>query len=207
MAGQLEKMVIKNTDTNEEFRVQFNPERYSIERASTWEEKGKQATLQFGGKVRKSITLEFFFDTYADKKDVRVEWVQKLLALMEPTVSTSAGKKRPPVLLLTWGGFNFQGVLEKVSQNFTMFSEDGRPVRAIVNATFKQFSTAEEESRGNPPGDPTKSHRVKDGETLNLIAAKEYGDPSRWRVIADENRLVDPSCPVVGSLLVIPALE
>ena len=43
MAGQLEKMVIKNTDTNEEFRVQFNPERYSIERASTWEEKGKQA--------------------------------------------------------------------------------------------------------------------------------------------------------------------
>jgi len=61
--------------------------------------------------------------------------------------------------------------------------------------------------RGNPPGDPTKSHRVKDGETLNLIAAKEYGDPSRWRVIADENRLVDPSRPVVGSLLVIPALE
>ena len=138
---------------------------------------------------------------------MRVEWVQKLLALMEPTVSTSAGKKRPPVLLLTWGGFNFQGVLEKLSQSFTMFSEDGRPVRAIVNATFKQFSTAEEESRGNPPGDPTKSHRVKDGETLNLIAAKEYGDPALWRVIADENRLLDPLRPAVGSLLVIPALE
>jgi len=45
MAGQLEKMVIKNTDTNEEFRVQFNPARYSIERASTWDEKGKHAIL------------------------------------------------------------------------------------------------------------------------------------------------------------------
>jgi contractile injection system tube protein len=207
MAGALEKMIIKNTDSKQEFRVQFNPERYSIERATTWEEKGKQATLQFGGKVRKSITLEFFFDTYADGKDVRVEWVQKLLALMEPTVSTSAGKKRPPVLLLTWGGFNFQGVLEKLSQNFTMFAANGTPVRAVVNATFKQFSTAEEESHGNPPGDPTKTHRVKDGETLNLIAAAEYGDPTLWRVIADENQLIDPLRPAVGALLVIPALQ
>jgi len=207
MADTFQRLVIKNTDTNEEFKVQFNPERYSLERAATWEEKGKQATLQFGGKVRKSITFEFFFDTYAEGKDVRVEWVRKLLALMEPTVSTSAGKKRPPVLLLTWGGFNFQGVLEKLSQNYTMFLADGRPVRAVVNAIFKQFSTAEEESRNNPPGDPTKTHLVKEGDTLNLIAAQEYGDPALWRIIADENRLNDPSRLTAGSSLIIPALE
>jgi len=202
-----QKLLIENLDkSGERFEVQFNPERYAIERAATWEEKGKQATLQYGGKGRKTITLEFFFDTYEAKKDVRVEYVQKLLALMEPTVATSGGKKRPPVLLLTWGGFNFQAVLEKLSQNYTMFAEDGRPVRAVVNATFKQFSTAEEETRGNPPGDPTKTHRVKEGETISLIAAQEYGDSSLWRVIADENRLEDPRRLAVGSLLVIPPL-
>lgn len=202
-----QKLIIENLDqSGDRFEVQFNPERYSIERSALWEEKGKQATLQFGGKGRKQITLEFFFDTYADKKDVRVEYVQKLLALMEPSVETSGGRKRPPVLLLTWGGFNFQGVLEKLGQNYTLFADDGKPVRAVVNATFKQFTTAEEETRNNPPGDPTKTHRVKEGETLSIIAAQEYGDPTLWRVIADENRLTNPRVLPVGMLIAIPPL-
>src|SRR5687767_12085147 len=118
----LEKLVIENTDkAGEKFFAQFNPERYAIDRSATWEEKGKQATLQYGGKGRKSITIELFFDTYAAGKDVRVEYVQKLLALMEPTISTPGGKKRPPVLLLNWGHFTFQGVLEKLSQTYTLF--------------------------------------------------------------------------------------
>jgi nucleoid-associated protein YgaU len=204
----MQRLLIKNTDkSGEEFQVQFNPERFSIERAAQWEEKGRQATLQYGGKARKSISFELFFDTYGTTKDVRTEYVQKLLALMEPMVSTPAGKKRPPVLLLSWGQFTFQGVLEKLTQNYTMFTEDGRPVRALVTAAFKQFSTAEEEARGNPPGDPTKTHQVKEGETLNLIASKEYGDPALWRVIADANDLNRPRIVTVGSVLVVPALE
>jgi nucleoid-associated protein YgaU len=47
---------------------------------------------------------------------------------------------------------------------------------------------------------------VKEGETISLIAAQEYGDPSLWRIIADENRLEDPRRLAVGSLLVIPPL-
>ena len=202
-----EKLLIENQDAGgDSFEVQYNPERYSIERTTNWEERGKRATLQFGGKGRKSITFELFFDTYEEKKDVRTEYVQKLLAFMEATVESSGGRKRPPVLLLTWGGFNFQGVLEKLGQNYTMFGENGVPVRAIVTASFKQFTTAEEETRGNPPGDPTKTHRVIEGETLNHISSKHYGDPTLWRIIAEENRLQDPRRIDEGTLLVIPPL-
>lgn len=208
--GQLKanKLLIKNTDTGEELAVQYNPERYSIERSAVWEEQGKGAELQFGGTGRKSITLEFFFDTYADadRSDVRSKYVNKLLALMQPTVSTSSGKKRPPVLLLSWGPFTFQGVLEKLAQNYTMFTMEGQPVRAVVNATFKQFTTPQEEARGNPPGDPSKVHRVKEGETLSLIAAEEYGDPSLWRIIANENRMGNPRALKAGDALKIPPL-
>jgi nucleoid-associated protein YgaU len=204
----MERLLIKNDDKpDEEFRVQFNPERYSIERAAQWEEKGRQATLQYGGKARKAISFELFFDSYGTDKDVRTEHVSKLLSLMEPTISTPSGKKRPPVLLLSWGQFTFQGVLERLTQNYTMFAEDGRPVRALVTAAFKQFSTAEEEARGNPPGDPTKTHQVREGETLNLIAAREFGDPALWREIARENRLQRPHQLPVGLVLVLPALE
>jgi len=206
MPAQHEKLLIENQDSKEKFQVQYNPDRYSIEKSAAWEEKGKQADLQYGGAARKSVSLEFFFDTYAAGKDVRTEYVHKLLALMEPTVSTSGGKKRPPILLLSWGGFAFRSVLEKLSQNYTMFSESGVPVRAVVNATFKQYSTAEEGSRNNPVGDPTKAHRVKQGQTLSSIAEQEYSDPGLWRVIADANRLADPRHPEPGTLLVIPAL-
>lgn len=203
---QYEKLLIENQDSKEKFNVQYNPDKYSIEKSAAWEEKGKQADLQYGGAARKSISLEFFFDTYAAKKDVRTEYVQKLLALMEPTVSTSGGKKRPPILLLSWGGFAFRSVLEKLSQSYTMFSESGVPVRAVVNATFKQYSTAEEGSRNNPVGDPTKTHRVTQGQTLSAIAEQEYSDPGLWRIIADANRLADPRRLEPGMLLVIPAL-
>lgn len=203
------KLTIENTDTKESFKVQFNPERYTIDKTTAWttpDEKGKLAPLVFGGTDRKSISFEFFFDTYAEGKDVRKEYVGKLLALMEPTVTTSPGNKRPPILLITWGEFVFKAVLERLSQNYTMFTAEGMPVRALVNATFKQFSTAEEETRNNPPGDPTTAHLVKDGETLNLIAAKEYGDPKLWRLIADKNNLKDPLGLEIGMLLEIPPL-
>jgi nucleoid-associated protein YgaU len=202
------KLLIRNLDTkpSEELAVQYNPERYSIERSATWEEQGKGAELQFGGTGRKSITLELFFDTYAEQQDVREAYVNKLLTLMQPTVSTSAGKKRPPVLMLSWGLFTFQGVLEKLAQTYTLFTLEGLPVRAVVNATFKQFTTPTEEARGNPPGDPSKIHRVTQGETLALIAAKEYGNPSLWRVIANENRLTNPRALVPGDSLRIPPL-
>jgi len=205
------KLKIENTDTNppEIFQVQFNPERYTIDKTTTWTtpgEKGKLVPLVFGGTARKSISFEFFFDTYAEEKDVRKEYVGKLLALMEPTVTTSPGKKRPPILLIKWGEFVFKAVLERLSQNYTMFTANGTPVRAVVNATFKQFSTAQEDALNNPPGDPTTAHLVKDGETLNLISAKIYGDPKLWRLIADKNRLTDPLHLNVGSLLEIPPL-
>lgn len=128
------KLTIENTDTKEKFKVQFNPERYTIDKTTNWttpQEKEKLVPLVFGGTARKSISFEFFFDTYAEDKDVRKEYVGKLLALMEPTVTTDPGNKRPPILLITWGEFVFKAVLERLSQNYTMFTASGKPVRAV----------------------------------------------------------------------------
>jgi hypothetical protein len=214
MAAKFEKLLIKKQDRpdgqfKDEFTAQYNPERYAIEKAATWTEqqvRGRPGKLQYGGEARKSITFEFFFDTYAVDKDVRVEYVRKLGALIEPTVETSGGRKYPPVLLLSWGGFTFKCVLEKLSQNFTLFNQGGVPVRAIVTATFKQFSTPEEEARSNPVGDPTKTYLVREGDTLNRIAASEYSDPALWRIIADANAIDNPLLLAPGTRLVVPAL-
>lgn len=211
--GALEKAMISVRDPDpqkdteiKQIKVLFNPEKYSLEKNAAWEEKGKQKTLEFVGISRKSFSTELFYDTYETGKDVR-EFTNEIVKLMDPTVEYK-GKKVPPVCVFSWGGFNFRGIVEKVSQNFTLFLSSGIPVRALLVVGFKQFNYPTEQARGSPPGDPTKIRIVKDGETLNAIAAREYGDPTLWRVIADANKtqVPNPRVPKTGTPLVIPAL-
>lgn len=211
--GSLEKAIISVRDFPDKDReikkieVLFNPEKYTLEKVANWEEKGKRKTLQFRGIGRKSFSVDLFFDTYETGKSVRA-YTNEIVGLMDPQIEYK-GKKVPPVCVFSWGGFNFRGILERVTQNYTMFSSSGEPVRAVLNVTFKQFSLAEEQARGNPPGDPTKVRIVKEGETLNFIASQEYGDPSLWRVIAIKNKdkIKNPRFLEAGMALVIPALE
>lgn len=211
--GALEKAIISVRDPDpqkdteiKQVKVLFNPEKYSLEKSAAWEEKGKQKTLEFVGISRKSFSIELFYDTYEAGTDVRV-YTNEIVQLMDPTVEYK-GKKVPPVCLFSWGGFNFRGIVEKVTQNFSLFLNSGIPVRAVLTVGFKQFNYPTEQARGNPPGDPTKIRVVKDGETLNAIAAREYGDPSLWRVIADANkeRIANPRVLSAGTSLIIPAL-
>jgi hypothetical protein len=212
--GELEKAIISVRDPDpqkdteiKQIKVLFNPEKYSLEKSAAWEEKGSKKTLEFVGISRKSFAIELFYDTYEAGTDVR-DHTNEIVQLMDPSVEYK-GKKVPPVCVFSWGGFSFRGIVEKVTQNFSLFLNSGIPVRAVLTVGFKQFNTPAEQARGNPPGDPTKIRIVKDGETLNAIAAREYGDPGLWRVIADANkeRLHNPRVLAAGMALVIPALS
>jgi nucleoid-associated protein YgaU len=211
--GELEKAIISVRDPDpqkdteiKQIKVLFNPEKYSLEKSAAWEEKGSKKTLEFVGISRKSFAIELFYDTYEAGKDVR-DYTNEIVQLMDPTVEYK-GKKVPPVCVFSWGGFSFRGIVEKVTQNFSLFLNSGIPVRAVLTVGFKQFNYPAEQARGMPPGDPTKIRIVKDGETLNAIAAREYGDPGLWRVIADANKelIKNPRVLAAGTALVIPAL-
>jgi hypothetical protein len=57
-----------------------------------------------------------------------------------------------------------------------------------------------------PPDPPIRQrHQVADGERLDLIAHRMYGDPEQFWRITDANRALRPDdLEVVGSLLRIP---
>jgi len=212
--GALEKATISVRDPDpqkdteiSQIKALFNPEKYSLEKSATWEEKGRQKTLEFVGISRKSFSIELFFDTFEQGSDVRAH-TGAVVRLMDPTIDYK-GKKVPPVCVFSWGGFTFRGIVEKVTQNFTLFFSDGKPARAVLSVGFKQFDYPSEQARGNPPGDPTKIRIAKEAETLHLVAAQEYGDPALWRVIADANRdtIDNPREVRAGTRIVIPALK
>ena len=59
------------------------------------------------------------------------------------------------------------------------------------------------------PVAPQKTHIVKNGDSLEKIAAREYGDSKKWRVIyeANRDRLPSPNRIYPGQTLVIPEVS
>ncbi len=213
---QLEKLKIKNEDTSEEFSVLFNPTEYSLDDASEWtdqESMGQSPELQYAGGSRKKLTMDLFFDTYEARTDVR-EYTVKISNLLV----FNSEVHRPPKVTISWGvaapggahaDFPFTGVLESLKQNFTMFLEDGTPVRAKLSTSFAQFTLSEDELKRNEPhsADKTKIYIVKEKDTVAHIASRFYNSPEKWRYIAKENQIEDPLNLIPGTRLVIPTYK
>ncbi|GAB61452.1 MAG: LysM peptidoglycan-binding domain-containing protein [Candidatus Jettenia sp.] len=199
----LEKATITNLQTKERIPVMFNPEEYSLDIGNTFAEIGipglKTPPIQYiRGNVR-NLKMELFLDTYEKKSDVRNE-TRKITSLFDKDVRTQA----PPILLFSWGGLNFQCVLESVGQRFILFLENGTPVRAKLSVTLKEYEPVEIEiQRGLFIGPPTVRN-IMEGETLSKIAGEVLGDPGAWREIADLNNIDNPRKPVAGTPLIIP---
>lgn len=201
-------------NTSKPIVAQFNPNRLSFSRTVSWPlEDAKRDTpeVQFTGAQPTTLTIDLFFDTYDSpdsiKKDVRKQ-TDRLFDLT--TVEEHGKMHRPPVCRLLWGSMGrfFQGVLESLEQQFTLFMDDGTPVRATSHCTFKGWRTNDEDQKRQNLQSPdvAKTWIVKRGETLHGIAALEYRNPALWRPIAIENGIDDPINLTPGSVLLIPTL-
>jgi len=199
----LEKAIITNIQTGDRIPVMFNPEEYSLDLGNTFAEIGipgiKTPPIQYvRGNIR-NLNMELFFDTYELRNDVRNE-TQKIASLLEIEINTQA----PPILLFSWGSLNFKCVLESAGQRFTMFLEDGTPVRATLTVSFKEYEAVEMEiKKGLFIGPPTV-HNIIEGETLSNIAGDVLGDSGAWREIADLNNIDNPLKLALGMPLFIP---
>jgi nucleoid-associated protein YgaU len=215
----------------EPFKVLFNPTSYSISKSVSWEtaasEDGGQPRktnvtlnaplLQFGGGQSRTLSLKLFFDVtdYPLINGEKITDVRKLTnQLVKLTLKERASNKEqpPPVCRISWGesdsknmDFPFVGVVDSLTQEFTLFDSDGRPLRANLDVSFKEFLKPEEDKRKNDPEFTTRI--VKRGDTLSSIAAEMLGDPARWRIIADANQLDNPRALEIGMSLSIPKVR
>jgi hypothetical protein len=204
----LEKAKLMNVDKSTKQDVLFNPKEYSVQKSVQWEpHKSPGLDLpeqEFTSGNPSVLSVELFFDTYEDKKDVRKEHTEKIMTL----ALVDADKHRPPLVMFSWGGFQFKGVIESLTLRYTMFLPDGKPCRATANLSIKESETAAEQLQRKPRNSPdhTKRRTVKMGETLALIAHEEYDDPAEWRRIADANGIVDPKDVKPGTVLSLPPI-
>jgi hypothetical protein len=190
--------------------VCFNPKEYSLDKSVEWDaEKAFSDAPQPEFKAPKPMTLSVTlqFDTYEERANVRDKWVRKIekLTLMtgdlpkdgKKASTTDKQKFRPPTILFIWGRFVFKGVVESLSQKYTMFLSDGTPVRAecalkIRNVLDKNIDKGDSQSFSAANSDG-KDYHVGPNDRLDLIAANMLGDAGRWQEIAAMNNdIVDP---------------
>ncbi len=204
----LTKALIVNADTNESIPVMFNPPEYQLQRTNQYAEIGipglGSSLLQFVRGSSQTLTMELFFDTTAAQSDVR-DFTDKVVGLTDINPDTHA----PPRLLFLWGSLAFSCVLESVTERFDYFRPDGAPLRAKLTVTLKGYDIAEDllaETQQQSP-DRTKRWIFKPGDTLQNIAAQEYGDPRKWRPIAMANDIDNPLTIQAGTELIVPQLK
>ncbi|XID90229.1 peptidoglycan-binding protein [Paenibacillaceae bacterium WGS1546] len=200
-------------------KVLFNPNEYNLQAGNTYSWKtipGLQSPIaQFISGEAATLTMDLFFDTYErlpddrdsdnyDTRDVR-RFTDQITGLTKVDNDLHA----PPICRFLWGPLDFSGVVEKVSQRFTMFLDTGIPVRATLNVTFRKVLGMTEQYQETPrqSADRTKQKTLKQGEHLWMIAAEEYEDPGMWRPIAEANGIDNPRRLATGRKLIIPRLD
>jgi nucleoid-associated protein YgaU len=191
-------------------KVSFNPAEYSLQKGNQFSSTPlpglSNPIVSFVNGDADVLTMDLFFDTYTDKgsADVRDE-TGKISVLLDIDPVLHA----PPPVLFVWGPLRFKAVIERLSQRFTMFREDGIPVRATLNVTFKEYKTIEDQlnPKPNESSDWSKRRVIAEGDRLCLIAAIEYEDASAWRAIADANDIDNPRLLQPGTEILLPPLR
>jgi nucleoid-associated protein YgaU len=216
------KASIWNEDTNQKIvDCMFNPTEYTFSRTNRWtESSSNRADVAFptysGGDPIKLVVNNLIFDTYVrassqpTPEDVRIytEKVFDLMKIESSTIDTANGTPgRPPRVSFRCGTFfSFKSVVTSATQKFTLFWDDGRPVRAKLDINFQQIESQGTYPAQNPTsmGSAQRVRVIGPDETLDAIAFAELGDASKWRLLADYNRIDNPLRLRAGQRIVIP---
>jgi hypothetical protein len=212
--------------------VRFNPTEYTLNKGAQIAEVTipglDSPILQFVRGQTETLSLDLFFDSTENGMDDNAKSVTELTDQFYQLVKIDGTTHAPPVCLFCWGSdfpgqrsyalqgmgtgsqqrHGFKCLVESVRQRFTLFSTQGVPLRATLTVSLKEYKTLSEQLSdiNKKSADHTQAHVVQIGETLSQIANEVYEDPSQWRVIADQNTILDPLELKRGTVLEIPTL-
>lgn len=202
--------------SGERMEFLFNPKEYSITkstrapRPSSPSAKGSSQP-QFTGPEPQSMSIEMFLDATEDAgTDLIKDYVTFLMESCSAT-SESRDQRQPslPIVVFGWGTTtSFQAYIKQVSVKYTMFRQDGTPVRAVCTVQMEEVPSPDKGQNPTSGGEAARrSHTLVAGDTLASVAWTEYRDPNLWRAIAERNGIEDPMRTSSGQRLLMPPLD
>ena len=210
-------------DGGDAIECAFNPQSYTVTKTNVWNFKPTTGVDlpdgEFGGGLPRRMTLSLLLDVSLLGSDQSVkDTTDKLLKMMETGGGGGGGGgSAPPFVTFRWGSVDMpKSVPVSLTIQHVLFHPNGEPIRAMVDlelAQAEKASTASSAGAGLPQNPTTRAtaglrvHRVHDGDSLPAIAYDAYGDPTRWRAIAEANGIDDPLRLRRGQELTIPRIE
>ena len=204
--------------------VTFNPATYTVSRTVSYggnqNDNGTQLqqknypVLNYTGVNNDTLSLELMFNKYEFQHySNHVKYTSDDLSIIKEVKEIEAltllkdSLHRPPLCKFVWSSFSFEGYVTSFSANYTMFLDDGTPVRAKVNLTIQGAESGNDAKIPFQSPDRTKSRTLQEGQQLWEISYEEYENPEMWREIAKANGIRNPLNIKSGMQLVIPALK
>jgi hypothetical protein len=208
----LQKASISAAELAQTLVCRFNPKEYTVSTSATWAKtpaKGaeKAPKPEFVGTNPRALQMELFLDNWdSPSKSVNTD-VDMLMNWTTPTPkSLQANQPNPPIVAFHWGAtVLFDAYLKSVSARFTLFRPNGEPLRAVVSVGFEEVP--KKVPKQNPTSGSIPGRRVRSlgaGESLQSISYDEYGDATRWRVLAEANDIDDPFRVPTGTRVLVP---
>lgn len=175
------------------------------------EKNASDATMIFKGMGQSDLSLSFIVDgtgivplgsQYSNVDD----YIDKFMAMVYGFKGTL---HRPYYLLVSWGRLQFTGICSKANVKYTLFTPDGKALRATIDITLtesKDYKTKAKEAAKSSP-DLTHLKSVRAGDTLPLMTYQIYKDPSHYLKVARANGL--SSCWAIkpGDQIKFPSIK
>jgi phage tail-like protein len=201
---------VKVTVTRSHDGAAFLQDRSTVDgQTATGEETGVATSLQLGG--RANATAYSFANLTLVGDKVQTD-VRTLLDWSTKSVTGTSPEPKLPLVDFTFGsglsgkGFN----LTSLTVQFTRFTAEGKPSRAMVTSLKLEEPRPDRARRGSR--NPTSGgiagrarHVLHEPESLPRLAQQTYGDASAWRDIADANGIDDPLRVRPGTPVLLPA--
>lgn len=205
------------------FEVDYNPTELAFTKTAQFADiaiPGLEAPIiQFVRGDAETLSLELFFDSTDDGTGANAKSVTDKVSKFHKLVSVDGKLHAPPIVRLTWGDglpgpaiakdagmTQVDVIVTSVARRYTLFSASGKPLRATLTLTMRVYWTIGEQTKllNYQSADHTRTHVVREGETLPLIAWDAYADAAKWRVIADRNGLSQTRDLPAGLVLQLP---
>ena len=211
--------VLDGTKKGNVISVLFNPAEYSFDRTNSYKATpipGLGAPLlQFVNGECDTLSMELFLDDFTDpqgptsRERPEPEPVTSRLRDLTALLEIDRNLHAPSPVRFNWGPMEFVAVIEKLGRKVTMFHPDGTPARATLTVSFKEYRTlrVQLEDPRRQSADKSRRRVVVGRDPLWLIAAREYGDPAMWLLVAEDNDLDDPREIEAGDWLLLPPAE
>lgn len=178
--------------------VMFNPQQYSQNYENNFSEAQGLNTASsepaYVNTASEDLSLEFVIDgtnVYPETTKSGITVKERVEQFIKLTAKMDGDIHQPPFLKIEWGDLIFDCRLRSVNIVYSLFSGDGKALRAKLNTVFISDISYEKQNHIVKKSSPDLSHNrvVVGGDSLPIMAHKIYGDPALYLRLAKINNL------------------